>query len=82
MEKVSEKKYYDADYIIRKNNEYEELRIYNSPVEKKLREMIVQATLACAAQNEKCKRQKEKLEARKRERLAKMQETEEVQMGM
>ena len=27
-------KLYDADYIIRKNNEYEEQRLYNSPAEK------------------------------------------------
>ena len=78
------KKYYDADYIIRKNNEYEEERIYNSPVEVKLRQMIENATIACNIQNEKCRKQKEKLEARKREkRLLKMEEqAEEMGMGM
>lgn len=62
------KQLYDADYIIRKNNEYEELRIYYSPVEVKLRKMIEEATLKCNLQNEKCRRQKEKLEARKLEK--------------
>ena len=62
------KKLYDADYIIRKNNEYEEMRIYNSPAEVKLRKMIEEATLKCNLQNEKCRRQKEKLEARKLEK--------------
>lgn len=78
------KQYYDADYIIRKNNEYEEERIYNSPVEVKLRQMIENATIACNLQNEKCKKQKEKLEARKREKAqkSKSQETEEYEMGM
>lgn len=78
------KQYYDADYIIRKNNEYEEERIYNSPVEVKLRQMIENATIACNLQNEKCKKQKEKLEARKREKAekSKLQETEEYEMGM
>lgn len=62
------KKLYDADYIIRKNNEYEEMRIYNSPAEVKLRKMIEEATIKCNIQNEKCRRQKEKLEARKLEK--------------
>lgn len=62
------KQLYDADYIIRKNNEYEEQQIYNSPVERKLRQMIEDATRACAIQNEKCRLQKEKLEAKRRER--------------
>ena len=62
------KKLYDADYIIRKNNEYEEMRIYNSPAEVKLRKMIEEATIKCNLQNEKCRRQKEKLEARKLEK--------------
>ena len=62
------KKLYDADYIIRKNNEYEEIRIYNSPAEVKLRKMIEEATIKCNLQNEKCRRQKEKLEARKLEK--------------
>ena len=62
------KNLYDADYIIRKNNEYEEIRIYNSPAEVKLRKMIEEATLKCNLQNEKCRRQKEKLEARKLEK--------------
>ena len=63
-------KLYDADYIIRKNNEYEEQRIYNSPAELKLRKMIAEATRLCAIQNEKCRAQKAKLEARKLERQA------------
>ena len=57
------KKLYDADYIIRKNNEYEELRIFNSPTEVKLRQMIAEATRQCKLQNEKCKLQKENLSA-------------------
>lgn len=65
------KKFYDAEYIIRKNNEYEELRIYYSPAEVKLRKMIAEATIKCNLQNEKCKIQKAKLEARKREKLQK-----------
>ena len=71
------KKYYDADYIIRKNNEYEESAIYNSPVEVKLRQMIEEADRACNLQQEKFKAQKEKLEARKREKLKKKAELEE-----
>ena len=62
------KQLYDADYIIRKNNEYEEQIIYNSPVEQKLMRMIEEATKACAIQKEKCRLQKEKLEAKRRER--------------
>ena len=73
------KKYYDADYIIRKNNEYEELSIYNSPVEVKLRQMIENANRACDLQQEKLRRQKEKLEAKKREKLQKQQEQEEFE---
>ncbi len=72
-------KLYDADYIIRKNNEYEEQRIYNSPAEVKLRNMIAEATRLCAIQNEKCRLQKEKLEARKRE---KEMAVEATSMGM
>lgn len=64
------KKLYDADYIIRKNNEYEEQQIYNSPVETKLRKMIEEATRLCALQNEKCKLQKAKLEAKRKARLS------------
>lgn len=59
------KKFYDADYIIRKNNEYEELMIYNSPVEKKLREMIKEATRLCEIENEKCRIRKAKLEEKR-----------------
>ncbi len=59
---------YDADYIIRKNNEYEEQRLYNSPAEIKLRRMIEEATRLCAIQNEKCRAQKAKLEAKKLEK--------------
>lgn len=62
------KKLYDADYIIRKNNEYEELRIYNSPAEKKLREMIAENARLCEIENEKCRIRKAKLEARKLEK--------------
>lgn len=64
-------KYYDADYIIRKNNEYEEMQIYNSPVEVKLRKMIEEATKACNLQNEKLKAQREKLEQKRKERETK-----------
>lgn len=64
------KKLYDADYIIRKNNEYEEERLYNSPAEKKLREMIAEATRLCEIENEKCRARKAKLEAKRLERLA------------
>ena len=66
------KRLYDADYIIRKNNEYEELRLYNSPAEKKLREMIAEATRLCAIENEKCKIRKAKLEAKRLERAMQM----------
>ena len=61
-------KLYDADYIIRKNNEYEEERIYNSPAEKKLRDMIAEANRLCEIENEKCKIRKAKLEAKKLEK--------------
>lgn len=60
-----EKRYYDADYIIRKNNEYEEMIIFNSPVEKKLRIMIENATKLCEIENEKCKIRKAKLEEKR-----------------
>ena len=60
-----EKRYYDADYIIRKNNEYEEMMIFNSPVEKKLRIMIENATKLCEIENEKCKIRKAKLEEKR-----------------
>lgn len=69
------KKLYDADYIIRKNNEYEEQQIYNSPVEVKLRNMIAEATRLCALQNEKCKLQKAKLEEKRKARLSAQAET-------
>lgn len=72
-------KLYDADYIIRKNNEYEEMQIYNSPAEVKLRKMIEEATRLCKIQNEKCKLQKAKLEEKRKARLvSKMEST----MGM
>lgn len=70
MEGWHMKKLYDADYIIRKNNEYEEERLYNSPAEKKLREMIAEATRLCEIENEKCRARKAKLEAKRLERLA------------
>lgn len=70
------KQLYDADYIIRKNNEYEELRIYYSPAEIKLRNMIKEATLKCNIQNEKCKKQKEKLEAKKLQKSLALEEEE------
>ena len=63
------KKYYDADYIIRKNNEYEELQLYNSPAERKMREMIAVATKLCARENEKCRLRKAKLEEKRLQRL-------------
>ena len=59
------KRLYDADYIIRKNNEYEEMIIFNSPVEKKLRIMIENATKLCEIENEKCKIRKAKLEEKR-----------------
>ncbi len=62
------KRLYDADYIIRKNNEYEEQRIYNSPAEKRLRDMIAEASRLCEIENEKCKIRKAKLEAKKLEK--------------
>lgn len=62
------KQLYDADYIIRKTNEYEEQRLYNSPVERKLRAMIAETTRLCAIENEKCKIRKAKLEAKKLEK--------------
>ena len=62
------KKLYDADYIIRKNNEYEEQLIYNSPAESKLRKMIAEATRLCEIENEKCRIRKAKLEAKKLEK--------------
>ena len=75
------KKLYDADYIIRKNNEYEEQRLYNSPAEVRLRQMIADATRLCEIENEKCRLRKEKLEAKRREReMAKQQLSQ--QMGM
>lgn len=63
------KKIYDADYIIRKNNEYEENEIYNRPGEVKLRKMIEETTRLCNIENEKCRAQKAKLEAKRLERL-------------
>lgn len=74
------KQLYDADYIIRKNNEYEELRIYNSPAEVKLRQMIAEASRLCEIQNEKCRAQKAKLEAKRRER--ELMKSLGEQMGM
>ena len=62
------KQLYDADYMIRKTNEYEEQRLYNSPVEKKLRAMIAEVTRLCEIENEKCKIRKAKLEAKKLEK--------------
>lgn len=64
------KKFYDAEYIIRKTNEYEEYRIYNSSTEQKLRKMITEATRLCELENEKCRARKAKLEARKLEKQA------------
>lgn len=62
------KRFYDAEYIIRKNNEYEEQRIYNSPVERKLRAMVAEVTRLCELENEKCRLRKAKLEAKKLEK--------------
>ena len=62
------KKFYDAEYIIRKTNEYEEQRIYNSDTERKLRAMIAETTRLCEIENEKCRARKAKLEARKLEK--------------
>ena len=66
-------KLYDADYIIRKNNEYEEMQIYNSPAEVKLRRMIEEATRLAKLENEKFQKQKAKLEARKLEKAMGME---------
>lgn len=74
-------KLYDADYIIRKNNEYEELKIYYSPVEVKLRKMIAEATRQCEIQNEKYKLQKAKLEAKRKERLSREKAEEKMSFG-
>ena len=74
------KRLYDADYIIRKNNEYEEQRLYNSPAEVRLRQMIADATRICEIENEKCRLRKEKLEAKRREREMAKQLSQ--QMGM
>ncbi len=63
------KQFYDADYIIRKNNEYEELVIYHSKAETKLREMIKEATRLCEIENEKCRIRKAKLEEKRLLRL-------------
>ena len=63
------KKYYDADYIIRKNNEYEEFMIFNSKAELKFRQMIAEATRLCQIENEKCKIRKAKLEEKRLLRL-------------
>jgi len=65
----SQKRYYDADYIIRKNNEYEEMLIFNSPTEQRLRDMIREATRLCEIENEKCKIRKAKLEEKRLLRL-------------
>lgn len=64
------KQFYDADYIIRKMSEHRDNEIYNSPAERKLRELIKNATIACELEKEKFRKQKEKLEARKREKKA------------
>lgn len=66
-------KLYDADYIIRKNNEYEEMQIYNSPAEVKLRRMIEETTRLAKLENEKFQKQKAKLEARKLEKAMGME---------
>ena len=66
-------KLYDADYIIRKNNEYEEIQIYNNPAEVKLRRMIEEATRLAKLENEKFQKQKAKLEARKLEKAMGME---------
>ena len=80
------KQLYDADYIIRQNNEYEELHLYYSPAEIKLRKMIREATEKCNAQDEKLRLQREKLRQARERRVAKpRQKVDEVQgyeMGM
>lgn len=73
-------KLYDADYIIRKNNEYEEMRIYNSPAEVKLRKMIEEATRLAKLDNEKYQMQKAKLEEKRKQR--EMMKSLESQMGL
>lgn len=80
------KKLYDADYIIRKNNEYEELHLYYSPAEIKLRQMIRDATQKCNEQDEKLRRQREKLRATRERKLAEARqgksENDGFEMGM
>ncbi len=78
------KQYYDADFIIREISKAEDLRIYNSPAERKLREMIEANNKLLAIQNEKCRAQKAKLEEAKRKKLAAASEQiqEEQAMGM
>ena len=68
------------DYIIRKNNEYEEMRIYNSPAEVKLRKMIEEATRLAKLDNEKYQMQKAKLEEKRKQR--EMMKSLESQMGL
>ena len=74
------KQFYDADYIIRKMSEQRDNEIYNSPAERKLRELIKNATIACEQEKEKFRKQKEKLEARKREKKANKEEEQEREM--
>ena len=62
-------KYYDADYIIRKNNEYEEQMIFNHPAHQKLLSMIDNINKQLAIQNEKLKLQREKLAEKRRQRM-------------
>lgn len=78
------KEFYDADYIIRRISADEDTRIYNSPVERKLRQMIEENNKLLAIQNEKCRLQKQKLEEAKRRKLANanMSSSEEQAMGM
>ncbi len=79
------KKYYDADYIIREISRAEDQRIYNSPVEVKLRKMIKENNRLLKIQNEKCRQQKAKLEEKKRLREQAKQNADSEQgeaMGM
>lgn len=80
------KQLYDADYIIRQNNEYEELHLYYSPAEIKLRKMIRDATEKCNAQDEKLRAQREKLrlsrERRRAEAGRKPDDEQGFEMGM
>ena len=76
------KKLYDADYIIRQNNEYEELYLYYSPAEVKLRQMIRDATEKSMEQDEKLRRQREKLKISREKRRLSARGSENAEQGL